>query len=183
MIATTSVDLTEAVKLNRFRRELQLSLDVVRIDILPLRQRPSDIRVLAERYLAYFSRQNNRRIAGFSNDAHNALQNHSWPGNHRELRNLIERAVILCSGDYIEISHFPPNFSNSAPTYQPGDLVPLDTIEDLHIRGVMAAAGTVKGAASILGINYSTLWRRLRKNAALPTDTSGPEPTDEQPAK
>jgi NtrC-family two-component system response regulator AlgB len=101
---------------------------------------------------------------------------------------MIERAVILCDGDYIEIKHFPPNFSNFSPAYQPGDLVPLDTIEDLHIRGVMAAAGTVKGAASILGINYSTLWRRLRKNASASStsdspDTSSPEPTDEQPAK
>jgi two-component system, NtrC family, response regulator AlgB len=179
VVATTSIDLTEAVKQNQFRRGLLLSLDVVQIDIPPLRQRPGDIRPLAERYLAYFSRQNNRRLAGFSNDALNALQNHAWPGNHRELRNLIERAVILSQGDFIEVSHFPPDFSNSSPAYQPGDLVPLGTIEDLHIRGVMAAAGTVKGAASILGINYSTLWRRLRKNAPSPVA----EPTDEQPPK
>ena len=188
LLATTSIDLQEAVKQNRFRRELLLSLDVVQIDIPPLRQCPGDIRPLAERYLAYFSRQNNRRVAGFSNDALNALQNHNWPGNHRELRNMVERAVILCGGDFIEIKHFPSNFSNSSPSYQPGDLVPLDTIEDLHIRGVMAATGTVKGAASILGINYSTLWRRLRKNAATPSDPvtpepSGAEPSDEQSAK
>ena len=179
VIATTSIDLTEAVRQNQFRRGLLLSLDVVQIDIPPLRQRPGDIRPLAERYLAYYSRQNNRRLAGFSNDAQIALQNHAWPGNHRELRNLIERAVILSQGDFIEVSHFPPDFSNSSPAYQPGDLVPLGTIEDLHIRGVMAAAGTVKGAASILGINYSTLWRRLRKNAPSPVA----EPTDEQPPK
>jgi NtrC-family two-component system response regulator AlgB len=188
MVATTSIDLLEAVKQNRFRRELLLALDVMQIDIPPLRQRPGDIRPLAERYLAYYSRQNNRRIAGFSNDAQSAMQNHSWPGNHRELRNLIERAVILCDGDYIEIKHFPPNLSNFSPAYQPGDLLPQGTIEDLHSRGVMAAAGTVKGAASILGINYSTLWRQLRKNASASStsdspDTPSAEPTDEQPAK
>ncbi len=165
IVATTSVDLSDAVRRQRFRRELQLALDVVRIDIPPLRERPEDIRPLAEKYLAYYNRQASRNMTGFTNDALNALERHNWPGNQRELRNLVERAVILCPSDTIELKHFPPNFLASSPTYLPGDLVPLEMIEDLHIRGVLAAAGTVKGAASILGINYSTLWRRLKRNA------------------
>jgi NtrC-family two-component system response regulator AlgB len=163
LLATSSIDLADAAARGRFRRELLLALDVVRIDVPPLRDRPEEIRPLAERYLAHFRRLNNRSIVGFSNDALHALATHTWPGNQRELRNLIERAVILCQGDVIETKHFPPNFLAASSTYMPGDLVPLDTIEDLHIRGVLAATGTVKGAAAVLGINYSTLWRRLKK--------------------
>jgi NtrC-family two-component system response regulator AlgB len=166
LLATTSIDLEEAVAHKKFRQELLLALDVVRVEIPPLRRRPEDIRPLAERYLAYYSRQNNRKTTGFTTDAMNALNQHKWPGNQRELRNLVERAVILCQCEQIALKHFPPNFLNAAGNYQPGDLVALDTIEDIHIRGVLAATGTVKGAASVLGVNYSTLWRRLRKNPA-----------------
>jgi NtrC-family two-component system response regulator AlgB len=94
----------------------------------------------------------------------NAILQHTWPGNQWELRNLVERAVILCQADQIELKHFPPNFLNASGNYQPGDLVSLGAIEDIHIRGVLAATGTVKKAASVLGVDYSTLWRRLRKN-------------------
>jgi two-component system, NtrC family, response regulator AlgB len=173
VLATTSIDLEDAVARKRFRQELLLALDVVRVEIPPLRSRPEDVRLLAERYLAFYARQNNRKVTQFSNDAMNAMAQHTWPGNQRELRNLVERAVILCPSEQIELKHFPPNFLNSLRNYQPGDLVPLGTIEDIHIRGVLAATGTVKSAASVLGVNYSTLWRRLRKNSSE-AETNGP---------
>jgi two-component system, NtrC family, response regulator AlgB len=163
VVATTSIDLQDVVRQNHFRPELLLALDVVRIEIPPLRDRPEDITLLAERYLAHFSRQNHRRISEFTTAALHALSQHHWPGNHRELRNLIERAVIVCDADQLDLKHFPANFLAGATTYAAGDLVSLDTLEDMHIRGVIAAAGSLKGAASILGVNYSTLWRRLRK--------------------
>jgi NtrC-family two-component system response regulator AlgB len=174
LLATSSINLEEAVTRRRFRQELLLALDVVRVEIPPLRRRPEDIRLLAERYLAYYARQNNRKVTRFTSDAMNALLQHTWPGNQRELRNLVERAVILCPAERIELKHFPPNFLNSPGNYQPGDLVPLDTIEDIHIRGVLAATGTVKSAASVLGVNYSTLWRRLRKGPGEPETADPP---------
>ena len=164
LIATTSVDLEEAVDRRRFRQELLLALDVVRVEIPALRDRPEDVRLLAQRYLAYYAGQNHRKVTGFSRDAMNAILQHTWPGNQWELRTLVERAVILCPADQIELKHFPPNFLNASGNYQPGDLVSLGAIEDIHIRGVLAATGTVKKAASVLGVDYSTLWRRLRKN-------------------
>jgi NtrC-family two-component system response regulator AlgB len=101
MICTSSLDPEDAVRRRRLRPELLLALDVVRIQIPPLRNRPEDIRSLARRYLAYFGRENRRAIAGFTTDALTALKRYHWPGNNRELRNLIERAVILCDSDEI----------------------------------------------------------------------------------
>lgn len=163
VIATTRFDLPALVRQNRFRRELLMALDVVRIEIPPLRDRPEDIPALAENYLRFFARQNNSNIVAFTTEAMNALQKHRWSANQQELRNFIERAVLLCPGEQIELAHFPTNFLNEGCPCTPGDLVSLQAIEDLHIRGVLAATGTVKAAATVLGINYSTLWRRLRK--------------------
>jgi NtrC-family two-component system response regulator AlgB len=168
IIGATSQDPDEAVKRRRLRQELLLMLDVVRIDLPPLRNRPEDIRMLARRYLAYFSRENHRAIGGFTTEASNALRKYPWPGNTRELRNLIERAVILCQSDEIGVEHFPPNLLSGATSYGIGDLVPLDTIEDLHIRRVLDSTGSIKGAAAVLGIGVSTMVRWMKRVKVSP---------------
>lgn len=172
IIGATSQDPDDAVKRKRLRPELLLMLDVVRIDLPPLRNRPEDIRMLAKRYLAYFSRENHRSIGGFTTDAMNALRKYPWPGNTRELRNLIERAVILCQTDEIGVKHFPPNLLSCATNYGIGDLVPLDTIEDLHIQRVLDSTGSIKGAATVLGIGISTMvrWMKRAKVSLPPAD-------------
>ena len=119
--------------------------------------------MLARRYLTYFSGENRRTIAGFTAEATNALEQYPWPGNTRELRNLIERAVILCQGDTIDIDHFPPNLLRNSGKYGIGDLVPLDTIEDLHIQRVLDSTGSIKGAAAVLGIGVSTMVRWMKR--------------------
>lgn len=162
VIATCSDDLHEAARRGTFRQDLLLAVDVVTIEIPPLRQRPDDIRLLAERYLAFFSREYNRPISGFTDDALDSLLRHSYPGNARELRNLVERAVLLCNGGLISREHLPPNLLN-AEAHAVGDLVALDTIADLHIRRVLASTRSFEAAASILGINSSTLWRRRKR--------------------
>lgn len=180
IVATATNDLADAVRDRRLRPELLLALDVVRLEIPPLRQRPEDLRLLAKRYLVYFSRENHRHIIGFTADAFHALQQYAWPGNVRELRNLIERAVLLSSGDEISLEHFPPNLLGASSEYEVGDLVSLDKIEETHIRRVLASAGTIRGAASILGIDPSTLARKLRrfpKEPPAPVLEAGPETT------
>jgi len=175
VVAATSVDPDEAVRRGRLRRELLLLLDVVRVEIPPLRQRPEDVRMLARRYLAHFSRENQKRIAGIATDAMTALKKYPWPGNTRELRNLLERAVILCNSDEIRLEHFPSNLLAAPQRHGIGDLVPLDTIEDLHIRRVLASTGSIKGAAAVLGIGVSTMVRWMKRaNAgqAPPEDAS-----------
>ena len=148
VVAITSTDLAEAVARGHFRADLHLALDVVRIEVPPLRERVEDIRLLAGRYLAFFCRENHRRLLGFTSAAMKALSQYRWPGNVRELRNIIERAVLLCRADRIDVEHFPPNMLNSAQAYELGDLVSLETIEQVHVRQVLQSAGSIKGAAS-----------------------------------
>jgi NtrC-family two-component system response regulator AlgB len=173
VVATTSTDLRDAVDRGRFRPDLHLALDVVRVEVPPLRQRPEDIRLLAGRYLAFFCRENHRRLAGFTSAAMNALSRYSWPGNVRELRNIIERAVLLCGADRIDLEHFPPNLLNSAQAYELGDLVSLETIEQVHVRQVLQSAGSIKGAATILGINEKTLRIWLKRYPRIRPEGEG----------
>lgn len=168
VIATTSVDLHEVARDGHFRPDLLLAVDVVTIEIPPLRDRPDDIKLLAERFLAHFGAESGRRVRAFSTDAMDTLLRHTYPGNVRELRNLIERAVLLCEGDEIALEHFPPNLLN-AEAYRVGDLVSLQKISDLHIRRVLACTRNYEAAATVLGINSITLWRR-RKRYGLKAD-------------
>jgi NtrC-family two-component system response regulator AlgB len=165
-IATSSFDLQEAAKRRRLRPELLLALEVVRIDLPPLRERPEDVKLLAGRYLAHFARENHRSITGISPEAMHALRKHGWPGNTRELRNVMERAVLLCDGELVGPRHLPPNLLAERQAHAIGDLVPLEKIEGMHIRSVLSSAGTIKGAAAILGINPSTLARWLKRTEA-----------------
>ncbi len=162
MIATSAVDLHGAVQDGTLRPDLAQALDIVAIDIPPLRDRPGDIALLAERYLAYFAREHGRSVAQFSNDALDALERHSYPGNSRELRNLIERAVLISRGHQIELENLPANLLNT-DAYHVGDLVPLEKITDLHIRQVLASTRSFESAAAVLGINSITLWRRRKR--------------------
>lgn len=177
VLATTSIDLHEAAQGGRFRQDLLLALDVVTIEVPPLRERLDDVRLLAERFLAHFARENGRGVTGFTPDAMDALSKHAYPGNARELRNLVERAVLLCDGAEIGLEHLPPNLLN-AEAYRVGDLVSLEKISDLHIRRVLASTRSYEAAANVLGINSITLWRRRKRYGltALPPATHGAPP-------
>jgi two-component system, NtrC family, response regulator AlgB len=162
IITATSVDLAQAVKAGRFREDLFYRLNVVEILVPPLRERQEDILPLAERLLAFFARQGHRRLLGFSAAAQKALQQYSWPGNVRELRNVIERAVLLSTTETIEADSIPGQ-PRPAPEPRLGDPLPLETIEELHIRRVLAAARSLEEAARVLGMDPVTLWRRRKK--------------------
>jgi NtrC-family two-component system response regulator AlgB len=171
IIATTSADLRRAVEQGKFRADLLLALNIAQVDIPALRERPEDILMLAERYLAYLTREHHKTIAGFSRDASFLLKAHLWPGNSRELRNVVERAVISCDADMIGLEHLPADLVNASPknkdgttnAYQVGDLVPLELIEEAHIQQVLASAKTLRRAAAVLGVNASALCRRLKR--------------------
>jgi two-component system, NtrC family, response regulator AlgB len=163
IIATSSEDLRQAVQRGAFRADLMHDLEMVRVEIPALRDRPDDISLLAERYMAYFSKENHRPIVGFTPDAMFALEQYAWPGNVRELRNVVERAVLLCRSDKIDVRHFPPNLLNSTAAYSVGDLIPLDTIKMSHIHKVLASTRSIRRAAAILEIDASTLCRILKR--------------------
>ena len=163
VIATTGADLDALAAAGGFYSDLLYALKAVSVDLPPLRRRPDDIALLGERYLAFFARQIRRPVVGFDPAALEALRRHSWPGNIRELRNLVERAVLVCRRERIDTPDFPPGVLNRVNAVALGDPVSLDRVEELHIRGVLAASGSIDAAAATLGMDTVTLWRRRKK--------------------
>jgi two-component system, NtrC family, response regulator AlgB len=163
LIAATNTNLVDAVKEGRFREDLYFRLSVIPIEIPPLRERPDDVPVLAERLLVFHARNNHRSFLGFKDEALQALAAYSWPGNVRELSNAIERAAILCPADRIGLDCLPANLSPGGTEVKIGDPVSLDKIEESHIRRVLANSKSLQEAATVLGIDQATLWRRRKQ--------------------
>jgi len=163
IIAATNIDLQKAVQEGRFREDLYYRLNVIQIEIPPLRERPDDIATLANGLLTFFGKSCHKALLGFTNEALHLLKSYPWPGNVRELRNVIERAVILCEGNRIAIDHLPENMHATDKAIRIGDPVPLDKIEEEHIRRVLASTRSLQEAADLLGIDQATLWRRRKQ--------------------
>ena len=163
IIAATNRDLDKAVKEGRFREDLFYRLNVIQIEIPPLRERPEDVAVLAERLLVFFGRARHHLFLGFTPEAIQALKRYHWPGNLRELRNVVERAAILCQADRVGIESLPENLLPSESGAKLGDRVSLEKIEEEHIRRVLATTKSLQEAADILGIDQATLWRRRKQ--------------------
>jgi NtrC-family two-component system response regulator AlgB len=163
LIAATNAKLEDVVKAGRFREDLYFRLNVISIEIPPLRERRDDIPVIAERLLAFHARNNHRSFLGFTAEALEALTAFAWPGNLRELSNAVERAAILCRTDRIGRECLPANLTGAEAESRIGDAVSLEKIEEAHIRRVLATARSLQEASAILGIDQATLWRRRKK--------------------
>jgi NtrC-family two-component system response regulator AlgB len=163
IIAATNRDLDQAVKEGRFREDLFYRLNVIQIEIPPLRERPEDITALAEKLLAFCGRTRHHIFHGFTSEALQALKGYRWPGNLRELRNVVERAAILCQSNRVSIECLPENLIPGESGIRLGDRVSLEKIEEEHIRRVLATTKSLQEAADILGVDQATLWRRRKK--------------------
>jgi NtrC-family two-component system response regulator AlgB len=163
LLTATNVDLDAAVRNGRFREDLLYRLNVITIEIPPLRRRVDDIVPLAEHLLAFFTKAYARKVLGFSPEAKEALRRHPWPGNVRELRNVIERCAILCTTEWIGPELLPGAVAAPAADPGPGAAISLEKLEELHIRRVLAGTKHLDQAAEILGIDAATLWRRRKK--------------------
>ncbi|HTY88602.1 MAG TPA: sigma-54 dependent transcriptional regulator [Candidatus Acidoferrum sp.] len=168
VISATNRNLDKAVQEGRFREDLYYRLHVIAVQIPPLRERPADLLKIADRYLQFFSQQCGKRLTGFSREAEAVLQRYPWPGNLRELRNVIERAVILADAGEINRLDLPEKLSlgsplTPAPAVQVGARVSLKEVETEHIARVMKQAATMTEAARILGITRDTLHRKKRE--------------------
>jgi two-component system response regulator AtoC len=163
MIAATIRDLAQEVEQGRFREDLFYRLNVIQIEIPPLRERPEDVVALAERLLAFHGRNNHRLFTGFTKEALQGLTTYLWPGNVRELSNVIERAAILCRTDRVGVDCLPANLAPEGYAPNIGDPVSLEKIEEQHIRRVLAGTKSLQEAADILGMDKATLWRRRKK--------------------
>lgn len=164
VIAATNKNLYELVQNGRFRQDLFFRLNVVEIDLPPLRERPEDIEILASHYLKRFSRINSKPITAISSEVIVALQHYAWPGNIRELVNVIERGTIFCQGKQLTLADIPPHIAHcqSLPSSQ-GELQTLSDVEKQHIQKVLASTTSIDEAARILGIDPATLWRKRKK--------------------
>jgi two-component system, NtrC family, response regulator AlgB len=164
VIASTNRDLAEAISLGQFREDLLYRLNVVTLELPPLRERPLDFQMLAETHLAYFARQTGKSIRGFSPQSLDAMRQYAWPGNLRELRNVIERAVILCDQAEIEIDALPTTVRAPMSTaMEIGGPITLAELCDEHTRRVIEKSARMEDAAKTLGVDPATLYRRRRR--------------------
>jgi len=173
LIAATNASLKELVKNKMFREDLYYRLNVINIEIPPLRDRKEDIPLLAHHFLDIYSKKNNRPITGITKEAMAILQEHSWPGNVRELENSIERAVILTKENEITPSDLPSdllinidkteNITIANKTLSiPLGKIPLKDIEKMVMEETLKQSGGNKNIASkILGVSARTLYRKM----------------------
>ena len=174
VVAATHRDLKKMMEEGQFREDLYYRLNVITLTMPPLRERREDVVAIAQRLLLTFVKQYDRPARRFGEPALNWLRQHGWPGNLRELRNLVERAVILCNQEAIGLEFLPSEGAGSAnpgPGLRAGDMVSLEELERAHILAVMSSAPTLDAAAKILGIDGSTLYRK-RKNYDLAAKAS-----------
>jgi NtrC-family two-component system response regulator AlgB len=162
IIAATNADIESLVRVGRFREDLFYRINVIQIEVPPLRERQDDILPLAGQFLAHLRREK-QHLLGLTDEASRLIQNYHWPGNVRELRNVIERAIILCQSERIGVEHLPDSFVSQSNLPSLGDRISLDRIEELHIRRILASEKSLDEAAKILGIDLATLWRRRKK--------------------
>jgi DNA-binding NtrC family response regulator len=162
VIAATNRDVQRLVAERAFREDLYYRLSVFPIVLPSLRERPADILPLAAHILQQAARRFDKRIVGFTDEAHALLQDYAWPGNIRELQNVIERAAILCREDRISPAHL--NLSPPPLVSPPSPPKTLKALEREAILAVLAAnGGNRRKAADQLGIGLRTLYGRLKE--------------------
>jgi DNA-binding NtrC family response regulator len=166
VVAATNRDLEAEVRAGRFRQDLFYRLNVVRIPLPALRDRPEDVPALVDHLLATLRLRNGRPQATLATEARVALLAYGWPGNVRELVNALERAIVLSDGTTIRAEDLPDHVLAPAPI--PGaaagtEPLSLEDLERGHVRAVLATSPTLEAAAARLGINPTTLWRMRKR--------------------
>jgi DNA-binding NtrC family response regulator len=194
VMAATNRDLQEEIKTERFRRDLYYRLSVVTLDVPPLRQHPEDVAKLAERYLAEFRLRINNAVESFSQEAMQALVGYSWPGNIRELINVVERGVLLCDGNQITLDDLPRTIV-PGPRHAGGEATALDLLFEgdwrnrpwKDVRSAVISAcehsyfaerlsltgGSLDEAARTAGINPRSLYDLMRRHGMKKEDFRG----------
>jgi NtrC-family two-component system response regulator AlgB len=166
VVAATNRDLESDIQAGRFREDLYYRLSVVEVTLPALRKRPEDILPLARHFIDFFARNSRHTHPRLSEEAQRNLLGYPWPGNIRELRNAVERAMVLSTAEALEPGDFPDRVAAGAGdgvTPQLGGNFSLEQVEEEHIRRVTARTATLQEAAHILGVDASTLWRRRKR--------------------
>lgn len=168
IIAATNKDLSQLVKEGKFREDLFYRLNVVKIELPPLSQRREDIPLLIQAFIQKFNAKFGKQILGVTDRAMKLLLNHDYPGNIRELENIIEHAFVLCTGNQIDIDHLPKELVMSAdPTRSVLPISEAHPLERAEAEVLERVLNKYKGnrtqAARELGISRATLWRKMKK--------------------
>jgi two-component system, NtrC family, response regulator AlgB len=171
IIAATNRDLKKRVAEGAFREDLYFRLNVIAVEMPSLRMLDNDVIRFAEHYAKFFAAQCARKLDGLSPEAIASIRAYSWPGNLRELRNSIERAVIMAKHDKIVPADFPAEMSQGSSSMssdgnnvaQVGSLISLEKLEEMHLRKVLERTPSLTEAAQILGIDQATLYRKRKK--------------------
>jgi DNA-binding NtrC family response regulator len=184
IIAATNKDLSAEIKKGTFREDLFYRLNVVSIEIPPLRDRRGDVLPLVDFFLARYAEENGKQISGLTPAATARLQAYAWPGNVRELENAVERAVVLCDGPEIDARHLPPSVVPDSAREGP-PLIPGATIAELEryaiLKTLESCAGSTSKAALILGVSTRKIQYKLHEygsaSASPSADGDGPPQT------
>lgn len=170
LITATNRDLESEIEEGRFREDLYFRINVIQLDLPPLKARGTDILLLAQQYVQSFAERSGKNIIGIAEPAAEKLLAYSWPGNVRELRNVIERAVALTRFEKIAVEDLPEKIRNHRSSQvfiggeDPSELVPMEEIERRYILHVLKSVGGNKTtAARILGLDRKTLYRKLQQ--------------------
>jgi DNA-binding NtrC family response regulator len=170
VIAATNRDLDTAVEEHRFREDLFYRLDVIHLEMPPLRARGNDVLLLAQQFVTTFAARTGKAVRGLGPQVAERLLSYPWPGNVRELQNCIERAVALTAHDTLVVDDLPEKVRDWKRSHvlvtadDPAELVPMEEVERRYILRVMdAVAGNKTEAARILGLDRKTLYRKLEK--------------------
>ncbi|MGM0419333.1 MAG: sigma-54 interaction domain-containing protein, partial [Thermodesulfobacteriota bacterium] len=165
ILAATNDDLEQTVKKGNFREDLYYRLNVLCVNIPPLRERKGDIPFLSKHFADQYSKYMNKNITGISDSCMKLLESYDWPGNVRDLKNLIQRAVVLCEESELKTSHFPERiraFYQKKPIFRFEIGTPLDEVEKEMIKETLNYTGNNKKKASeLLGISRRTLYNKL----------------------
>jgi len=172
LIAASNEDVAGVVEQGRFRADLYYRLDVFRIVLPPLRERKGDISLLAEKFLGRYGRELRKDVVEISSEFMMALESYDWPGNVRELKNIIQRAVLVCTGEVLLPGHLPARFHNGGKYRRPSEEeffkvgTTLDSMEKKMILRTLEKCGNNRTqAASLLGISRRALYNKLRKHS------------------
>lgn len=168
LISATHVSLREAVNRGQFREDLMYRIRVVPLFLPPLNERVGDIELLTWHFVELFSEESRRKISGIEEAAMRAILDYPWPGNIRELRNVVRRALIVGSGPTIRLKDLTPELrGETVPGDEPQE-APILTEQKLEYRRLVEALQESRGkkqeAADLLGISRTTLWRKLREH-------------------
>jgi len=172
LVLATNEDLAKRVEDGSFRRDLFYRISVVPLHLPPLRERVSDIPLLASHFLRRASEDNQKVVQGIDDTAMTVLQSYSWPGNIRELENVIERGVILCRGDTITPTDLPAELTRALSAPEPGHTLPLRKALEIPEREIIertlrSHGGNRQETAAALMINRTTLFNKMRKYGLL----------------